>query len=135
MFPNCFTYGSLMCPEIMSRVVGRAMNAETAVLDGYARHPVRDEDYPAMVPDRHGRVQGVLYRHLSPQALNRLDRFEGEQYDRTRVEVQDAAGVIVPAWTYVFRPEFADLLISGDWDYGDFLATYKKRFMARHMGD
>lgn len=133
MSDACFTYGSLMCDDIMSAVAGMPARGEPAVLEQYGRHPVRDEDYPGMMPDAAGRVAGVLYRGLGEDALARLDRFEGEMYERRLVRVAAGAGHI-EAWTYVFRAEFAHLLMAGDWSYEAFLNEGKARFMQRYVG-
>lgn len=134
MTDACFTYGSLMCDDIMAKVTDQAVHGEPAVLAGYVRHPVRDETYPGMVPDADAHVAGVLYRGLSAKALERLDRFEGEMYDRREVVVRDTSGAETTAWTYVFRPEFGHLLLLGDWDFDAFLAEGKARFESLYMG-
>lgn len=133
MIDACFTYGSLMCEDIMSAVSGMTVSGEPARLPGHVRHPVRDEDYPGMVPDASGQVAGVLYRGLNEAALLRLDRFEGEMYERRVVTVL-TEGEAVEVWTYVFRPEFAHLLLAGDWSFERFLSEGKARFELRYVG-
>jgi len=118
----------------MSFVSGQAVHGEPALLENHVRHPVRNAEYPGMVPQPGERVAGVVYRGLSAAALDRLDRFEGEMYERRRVRLTDAAGNALDAWSYVFRPEFASLLLPGDWSFEAFLADGKARFEARYMG-
>ncbi len=134
----CFAYGSLMCPDIMARVCGigeaHGLAGETACLTDYRRAPVRGEDYPGIVPAPDGRVTGVLYRGLPATAWPRLDAFEGDMYLRKQVRVSQAGGGMIPAWTYVFRPEFQHLLAPDDWDFEQFLARGKARFEARYLG-
>lgn len=129
----CFTYGSLMCADIMQAVCGRPVAGEPVVLPGHVRHPVVGEDYPGLVEAAEGSVTGVLYRGLDAAALARLDVFEGEQYERVEVLVE-FAGARVPAWVYRFRPEWRHLLLPGDWDFEAFLRAGKARFEARYMG-
>lgn len=131
---NCFTYGSLMCDDIMTRVTGGAFSSTAARLKGYARHPVRDETYPAIVPKAGACVAGRLYHGLDTRALQRLDAFEGEMYARTTVAVEPAHGGTAQAEAYVLRPAWAHLLAPGDWDFDDFLARGKAQFLARYMG-
>ncbi|THF60660.1 gamma-glutamylcyclotransferase family protein [Pseudothauera rhizosphaerae] len=131
---DCFAYGSLMCGDIMTPVAGAAFPAAPAVLHGYARHPVRDEAYPAIVSSPGASVSGLLYRGLDATALQRLDAFEGEMYERSPVEVTLPDGSRVPAQTYVFRPAHAHLLLPGEWDFDAFLAHGKARFQARYLG-
>jgi len=131
---HCFTYGSLMVPEIMAAVCGLKVQAVTAQLPGYSRHPVRGEEYPGMVPNANATVDGMLYLDLPPDALARLDTFEGEQYTRSTVIVLDARQRSIEADTYIFRPKYADLLLPGDWDYAAFLREGRQRFEQRYMG-
>lgn len=130
----CFAYGSLMCADIMSQVAGRSLDGVVAVLPGHARHPVAGEDYPGLVPDPAGRVEGVLYRGVDAAALARLDAFEGDLYERLAVAVEVPGGGPVTAWCYVFRPACRHLLLPGEWRFEAFLATGKARFQARYLG-
>ncbi len=134
MSVQCFTYGTLMCADIMSAVSGRSVTGEQATLDGFARHAVRDEDYPGIRPDADASVKGVLYRDIDTAALARLDAFEGEQYRRETVEVTLADGSRIRADTYVIKPEHAALLLPVDWDFDAFLAAGKARFQSRYLG-
>ncbi|MBL8437543.1 MAG: gamma-glutamylcyclotransferase [Zoogloeaceae bacterium] len=134
---HCFTYGSLMCDDIMSAVCGLERGrlvGEPAWLADFSRHPVRGEAYPGMVPAPSGAVEGVLYRGLPAAAWPRLDEFEGAQYERQAVRIRTASGEPLEAETYVFRPEFAHLLLPGDWDFDAFLREGKARFMAGYLG-
>ena len=134
MSSRCFTYGSLMCADIMTRVCGHATDACNAVLAGHSRHPVRGEDYPAIVPDEGGRVVGRLYAGIGASAWERLDSFEGHQYERRLVTVTLQDEQQLDAWAYVFRPQYGALLGPGDWDFEAFVAGGKRRFEARYLG-
>lgn len=134
MSVHCFTYGTLMCADIMSTVGGCSVTGEPATLAGFARRAVRDEDYPGIRPDADASVEGVLYRDIDTTALARLDAFEGEQYRRETVEVTLADGSCVTADTYVIKAEYAALLLPVDWDFDAFLAAGKSRFQSRYMG-
>lgn len=131
---HCFTYGSLMCEDIMSVVCGAALRFEPATLDGYRRQCVVGEHYPGMIPVRGHAVAGVLYFDLPDAAWSRLDRFEGDEYERQKVTVRLADGALEEAWTYVFRPEFAQRLTGEEWDFARFLQHGKERFIARYLG-
>lgn len=134
MSEYCFTYGSLMCPEIMAEAAGRPCLGEPAELPGHARHPVAGEAYPGVVEAPGSQVAGILYRDLDAAALARLDAFEGEMYERRRVEVNRVGRGRVAAWCYIVRPEFRNRLLPGDWDFEAFLAEGKRRFMADYLG-
>lgn len=123
-----------MCADIMAAVCGHAVRGESATLEGFARHPVRDERYPGIRPDPCASVSGVVYRTLGAEALARLDAFEGVQYQRRRVGVRLASGEDIAAETYLFDPGLHHLLLPGDWCYEDFLKTGKAEFMRRFLG-
>lgn len=148
---HAFTYGSLMCADIMARVCARSealLKAEPAVLMDHARHPVRSEDYPGVRPAAGAQVPGVLYRDITPDEWLRLDAFEGADYERVRVQVwvgdalpgapqtSPAASPLRPvqAWVYRFRSEQAHRLLPGEWSFDSFLKEGKARFVARYAG-
>jgi len=131
---HCFTYGSLMCEDIMSAVSGAQCPYRVAWLAGYRRQPVIGQAYPGMVPAADRCVEGVLYLDLPPAAWPRLDRFEGDEYERRPVAVRLQDGRVETAWTYVFRPEYAQRLVDGEWDFERFLRSGKARFTAQYVG-
>ncbi len=132
---HCFTYGSLMCDDIMGAVCAAApLSPLPARLAGFRRAPVIGVEYPGMVPAADGLVEGVLYLDLPATAWPRLDAFEGDEYQRSEVEVELADGRRLAAWTYVFKPEHVGRLGEGEWDFQRFLETGKARFEALYMG-
>lgn len=132
--PHCFTYGSLMWADIMARVCGREFASEPASLADHARHPVHGQDYPGLRPAPGGLVPGRLYRDVDAAAWARLDAFEGDEYERVRVDVRLAGGATTSAWVYRFRAEFAARLLPGDWDADAFGREGHARFKARYAG-
>jgi len=75
-----------------------------------------------------------VYLDLPKSAWPRLDRFEGEEYERRQVVVRLPDWRMETAWTYVFRPEYAARLADGEWDFERFLRTGKARFTAQYVG-
>ncbi len=134
MSSRCFTYGSLMCADIMAAVCGYAPEVSAAILPGYARRPVRGEDYPAIVADATQQVAGQLYAGISASAWERLDGFEGRQYERRLLQLRLGDGRGIDAWAYVFRPQYRSLLLLGEWNFDAFLREGRQRFEARHLG-
>jgi len=134
---HCFTYGSLMCEDIMAAVCGvpaRSLSVRPARLIGFDRHPVMGETYPGMIRSPQANVDGMVYLHLPEMAWPRLDRFEGEMYERKPVSVQTEDGISLAADAYVFRSEFAHLLAPGKWDFDAFLQQGRARFTALYLG-
>jgi gamma-glutamylcyclotransferase (GGCT)/AIG2-like uncharacterized protein YtfP len=133
---NLFAYGTLMDDEIMARVSGMRCRDEHAVLSGYVRRAVRGEVYPAISPRPGETVEGVVYFDLTPEAFDRLDRFEGPMYRRTAVTVtlQGSGSEKAAAETYVIAPEHLDRLSDRNWSFEEFLEKGKGRFQRGYEG-
>ena len=131
---NLFAYGTLMCEDIMQDVAGCRLSCVPAELRGYSRRRVRGEHYPALVPDERGFVRGVLYQDVPDSAWDRLDRFEGDMYERRPVEVCLEDGRIMSAATYVARSAFLGCLDEADWDFDDFLRSGRAAFQRQYKG-
>jgi gamma-glutamylcyclotransferase (GGCT)/AIG2-like uncharacterized protein YtfP len=130
-----FTYGSLMCEDIMSAVVGGPLPCQPAILPDFQRLTMKDEQYPGVVPLSGGRVEGIVYQGIEEQGWNRLDRFEGEIYSRNRVVIRypedDGEETVC---CYVVKPEYRQLLTTTPWDFKAFLQHGKKIFQTRYLG-
>jgi len=131
---DLFTYGSLMCEDIMASVVGDHLRCTPAILPGYRRFLVRDEHYPGVIADQSGTVAGIVYHNITPEGWSRLDRFEGEMYDRRPVTVRFENGTEAQVHCYLFRPEFQQQLTTIEWDYAAFLRGGKQIFQRQYCG-
>lgn len=129
MMQNLFTYGTLMCGEIMEAVCGCELAGVAARLDGHARRAILAEAYPAMVAKAGECVSGVLYQGLPARIWPLLDRYEGNEYYRERVEVQVGNGATRPAWAYLFRDEFRARIGDEPWSFPEFLSRDKPAYM------
>jgi gamma-glutamylcyclotransferase (GGCT)/AIG2-like uncharacterized protein YtfP len=127
---SLFVYGTLMAPEVVHLLLDRNPPHEPARLPGFVRHPVLSKVYPGMVAaipqatDRTAAVQGMLYTHLTPGEMKRLDWYEGTAYTRIEVQVQtveaDDASSGTVATAYVWSNPTAELDVSQDWCYQNF---------------
>lgn len=131
---DLFTYGSLMCEDIMAEVAGLRLGCTPAILAGYWRFLVKDEQYPGVIEAPTGMVAGIVYHGLTPEAWSRLDRFEGEMYDRWPVTVRYENNTEITVDCYVFRSEFAHRLTATEWDYAAFLRGGKALFQSQYCG-
>lgn len=130
---DLFTYGSLMCADIMERVAGCRVPCRQALLQGFFRSGISGEDYPGIFARPGASVAGVLYLDLPEEAVRRLDIFEGELYERQEVEVI-AGGSRSLAMTYVVKDCYRHRLTGGEWSYDLFLRTGKARFEKDYLG-
>lgn len=131
---DLFAYGTLMSPEIMEKVAGCRPEARVALLRGFRRSRVRDEQYPGIREEVGDVVPGLLYLDVPATAMQRLDIFEGERYERRQVVVQEEDGTVRAAMTYVFRPAYHELLTGIPWDFDEFLVSGKKKFEDGYFG-
>lgn len=134
MMTNLFTYGSLMCGDIMVQVSGQQPSQQTAYLDDYFCSKIHLETYPGIAPSVDNRVKGVLYFDIAPEALMRLDTFEGEYYERKEVTVQTEALGLVKAMAYIIKPQYKHLMTGTAWSFEDFLHTGKRQFEMQYEG-
>lgn len=134
---NVFTYGSLMFPEVWTRVTGSQDAGIPATLAGYTARRIRGQSYPALVPDPApaALTQGILYRNVSPEALRRLDLFEGDFYVRKAVPVTPAAPPeTTDAWVYAAaEPAHPDIL-PDLWDTEQFRQDSLQDFLSSDPG-
>jgi gamma-glutamylcyclotransferase (GGCT)/AIG2-like uncharacterized protein YtfP len=154
---NVFTYGSLMFDQVWCAVVGTLFPHQMACLEGHVRLQIKGQHYPALVPlDRapvtqasltqapltqapltqalNLSVAGRLYCRVPPVALAALDRFEGEQYRRVRLNVNLADGSSVSAFVYLWRPSLAALLSHKNWQPEQFARCGLSVFMRQFKG-
>ncbi len=95
---NLFTYGSLRCEDIMFAVVGQVLRHHPASLADYRCYTVKNEQYPGVVSETGGSVEGVVYYDIEPEGWLRLDRFEGEPYPKERADLHSTI-LAVPRFT------------------------------------
>jgi len=129
-----FAYGSLMCPDIMQLVSGLSLQGTPALLRGFQRCQVLNEPYPAIKASPTQQVEGMLYQGLLPDAWQRLDRFEGEMYQRRQVLLVDAHSQVIEACAYVIRPQYEHHLLHEEWSFEDFLRHGKAQFERDYRG-
>ncbi|MFZ9893801.1 MAG: gamma-glutamylcyclotransferase family protein [Burkholderiaceae bacterium] len=126
MTKNLFAYGSLMLPEIFSRVTREKRPYVPATLSGWKRCQVMSEPYPAIVRASASSVSGILWIGLGDSEMTRLDTFEGAEYERIAVEVTDTGGGLHLAETYAWALQ--EGLVDAPWDFEWFQAEGIKKF-------
>lgn len=131
---NLFTYGSLMCNDIMFAVAGCRTSSRNVILNDFYRSKMRNEEYPGITPRTGTQVDGVLYFDLSDEAIRRLDVFEGEYYDRQDVQVYSEDLGMIDAMTYVVKARYSHLLTGVEWSFAQFLNTGKPKFVDAYLG-
>ena len=123
-----------MCPDIMTEVSGYQFTSIHGILKGYCRLSIKDEIYPAIIPDWESTVDGVVYKNISRMVWSRFDRFEGKLYKRQSVMISLNDGSSLESETYVLRPEFINILENTAWNFNNFLNTNKEHFISKYRG-
>lgn len=118
--PPLFVYGTLLCPEVWSLVVGAPVARRVAWLHDHRRGPIAREVFPGVVPDPGALVDGALVDEPAPAARARLDAYEGPLYNRDTVRVQLADGRLVVAETYLIAAPHRHLVGPGEWSLAAF---------------
>lgn len=129
---HLFTYGSLMYPQVWSRVMSNTHPSRAATITGYSRRQLPGEVYPALVPDADSSVNGVLYSGLTQAEFARLDLFEGKDYQRISVLAVPETGTEVETFVYVYaHPEHVSEFL---WDPARFEAEGLQHFLDTYEG-
>jgi gamma-glutamylcyclotransferase (GGCT)/AIG2-like uncharacterized protein YtfP len=121
-------YGTLSIPEVMATVLGRRLEDVPARAHGYARVRMRNRVYPAAVEAPGAWLEGRLYLGLDGPMLARIDRFEGRQYVRRRIEVE-ALGATRTADLYVLRDPYRAAATGEPWDMDTFVREHLPAFL------
>lgn len=129
---NVFTYGSLMFAPVWLSVCSQTYLTLPATLQGYRRHCVQGESYPALVPEKGASVTGLVYRNVTADDCRKLDQFEGAEYVGRSATVESSEGTI----NAVFYEFVAlDKLLRQDWNVAQFEEKGLQTFLSRQVGD
>lgn len=121
-----------MYPEVWGLLTRGRHRREPARIDGFNRRRRNGEVYPVVYAGSES-VEGILYWGLSAGELERLDRFEGSEYERRRVVSTTAAGRRVEAWVYVFIGDPRERATDA-WDPAWFEREGLEVFLGRYRG-
>lgn len=135
-----------MAPQVLYRVIYGTTKPtpsqisrlimEPAILPKYTRRRIHCCDYPAIIPSSKpgACVRGIYVRGITPSDQQRLDMFEGDQYERIRLRLNllDKEGNEVEekeAETYVWAQDIS-FLEDGEWDF----EAFRRKKMIRWVG-
>lgn len=124
-----FCYGTLQSPLVMKAVTGQAYAGKEAILNNWARFRVRGSEYPGIIRQDDSAVSGKLYWGLDERAMEKLDAFEGDKYERVMVQVAMTDGSFEDAYTYAIREDCRKMLSSDPWDFDRFLQNGLEKFI------
>lgn len=131
---SLFTYGTLMLPEIIQLITGRPCSGEKATLVDFRRGKIRNESYPGITRAPGHRVEGTLYAGLQAEEINKLNSFEGDAYELTRVQVQLRDGRKADCLTYILKEKYLFMLTNETWSPQSFIRDHKESFLREYAG-
>lgn len=123
-----FSYGTLMCAEVMKKVLGYIPEHQVGVLRDYQIYSIHAEHYPAVLPSKGSCVHGLVYSDLNIHAMKILDAYEGCEYQRKVCNII-IGNHQVEAYTYVYRSRFRFRLARSNWD----IETFKSRHLSEYI--
>lgn len=132
---SLFCYGTLQSPLVMKAVTGAEYSGKEATLPEWARYRFQKTEYPGIIEEQGASVNGKLYWGITPDAIEKLDDFEGDKYERINVEVTLADGSKETAAAYAVKEECKGLLSSDYWDFDRFLQNGLERFIQWFVED
>lgn len=126
-----FFYGTLVDADVRRLVLGREVPdaaVRPAVLAGFRRYTVREQPYPAALPQAGSTIDGVIMPKVSLRDATMLTCFEGADYEARLCPVTDLAdgGREQEAWVFIA----SDRVRRGDpeWSIDDWRTRYKPAF-------
>ncbi|KAI9278621.1 hypothetical protein BDA99DRAFT_492652 [Phascolomyces articulosus] len=149
MSEAAFFYGTLMSPEVRSRVLCglyatqdskktklATLRLRTAILKGHKRYALKERAYPGVIytGNEEDQVIGVLCEGLYSEDVKRLDAFEGDEYKRCTVEVTPVKSdgqtteAVVNTQVYIWI-EGNDQLKSYDWEFDGFVKDRQEEWL------
>lgn len=129
MSNRLFAYGTLLAPELFSRIVGREILGTPSVLQGYACYRVRRAAYPAITMQAGAVTHGKVFDNIDAGEWGNLDEFETDLYDRREVTVVLDDNTLAPAQTYVIAARFRERLTKEPWN----LALFREKHLRRYL--
>lgn len=111
-----FVYGTLIFSPVMKAVTGKVHKGQAAKLHNFAAYKVVGDVYPGIWHLEGVSTDGILYQNISKEELEKLDRYEGEEYNRELLEVETEDGNMHRAWVYTYRPAYRHMLSEVPWN-------------------
>jgi gamma-glutamylcyclotransferase (GGCT)/AIG2-like uncharacterized protein YtfP len=124
---NVFTYGSLMFAPVWNSVCVGRYATKKMVLRDFHRYCIKNESYPAVVPQPGSRVEGLVYFDVSQADQLALNQFEGDEYVLRHHQID---GLSIAFYEYVALAH----IDKRDWSPHDFEQKGLPEFLSRHVG-
>ena len=126
MLKNFFVYGTLVFPEIIFALTKKQFKNQNAILEGYKKFKIFDNDqprpYPGISKNLGSKVVGKIIFDIDEKSAKILDFFEGFDYDKKILTIKSENNNF-NAIVYVWKNKQKDKLKS-KWDEKEFKDKY-----------
>ena len=124
---NIFVYGTLLSPEIITKLTGKTFKTTPAVLSGYKKYCVKDFDYPAVIQIDDSITSGMVLENVDDYSLYVISFYEGNEYEKLKVNINlndESKEVLVFVWV-----KGQELLENKEWDFHHFQKNKLKYYI------
>ena len=118
-----------MFADVFSGVALCSPSCIAAQAKGWRRGALKGRTYPGAIPDENGAIDGILWLDVPKAALDRLDKFEGNEYARIEITIHSSEGRVYRGGLY--RWLLPDEL-EGEWSVEAFDRSHRGSFVAIH---
>lgn len=120
-----------MFDEVWQCLVDRRPQNIPARLNGYGRVYIQNQVYPGLKADASSEVEGLLLLDLNDGEIRVLDEFEGDEYERSPVDLTVEDGGQFTAYAYLVRPDCQQVLTDADWHPDTFYTKHLNEFIGK----
>ena len=117
-----FVYGTTLLAHTQRLITGRTFPARPARLGGFRRGLVEGKLFPSLRREAGSQVFGALLEQVEHAHLDLLDLYEGERWERIRVEVEVGPGQTSPAWAWLLVGPYAQRVTDAPFDLDRYLS-------------
>ena len=124
---NIFVYGTLLSPEIITKLTGKTFKTTPAVLSGYKKYCVKGCDYPAVIQIDDSITSGMVLENVDDYSLYVISFYEGNEYEKLKVTINlndESKEVLVFVWV-----KGQELLENKEWDFRHFQKNKLKYYI------
>lgn len=118
-----------MYPRVMQVVTGKTLESFEAEAPGVERFAVREAVFPGAIETGGGSTRGRVYPGIDDRLLARLDRFEGDLYERRTIDVLFVDGRAGRAEAWIVLPGEVAQLAPTAWDEEAFLQEHLESYL------
>lgn len=107
-----------MHEEVWNKIVHKSYKKIPFLLFNYSARRLKNRDYPGLIEHHGAETEGIIYINVSEKDMERLNNFEGDEYQRIILKCQKHVK-IKNIETYLYTGSKANIL-DENWSFDDF---------------